>query len=79
MGERGGQRKAEGRHESFFHNYTTTVIGVIICAQNPFPFPSEQGLAPKPSLKPKFSSLLLPSECAKPAHKPQMCPKCLNL
>lgn len=79
MGEGGWQRKAEERHEIFFHNYTVTVNSVIIYAETAFPSPSVQGLAPKPTLKPKFLSLLLPLECTKPAHKPQMCPKCLSL
>ena len=79
MRERGGQRKAEERHESLLHNYTITVISVITETERPFTSASEQLLAPKPKLQPKFSSSLLPLECAKPAHKPQMCPKCLSL
>lgn len=65
MGEGGGQRKAEGRHESFFHSYTIPVINVIIYTESPFPSPSKQGFAPKPKLKPKFLKFTL--ECAKPA------------
>lgn len=42
MGGRGGQRKAEVRHENFLHGYTITVTGVIICAETLLPSLSDQ-------------------------------------
>lgn len=77
MGEKGGKKKAEARHKNFFHDYTITVISVIICAESPSL--SDQDLALKPNLKSKSSSWFLPLERANPAHKPQMHPKCLSL